>query len=330
MLFVPFHEGWLDYDCLECGAECCQSGNIVATAKEAHTLLREYPSLAFFATGDGMSAPSFRKHLPCWFLGSDGLCTIERRHGRALKPYICRLHPFYVTRCGNDYVVTPSGCQRLCVTQPGQQSHISHEVILANAQESIDGGRVRGEIDWSPARMDLERSLLDESRTLSDSVCYMDYAVRQVIAANPERSPADVQTQLNNALRLWKEFLGVADLSIENPGITRELTAITSLLRVTHYSLQNMSPDRIPLVLLALYMYMILFSQGVSVRRFLGTYESVLNDVPLGLVHLTDADLRFTNRSLERRLHCVRALRDLHAVGFRKRWGSEKKGSELR
>jgi len=30
----------------------------------------------------------------CWFLASDGNCSLEVEHGRAIKPSTCRLFPF--------------------------------------------------------------------------------------------------------------------------------------------------------------------------------------------------------------------------------------------
>ena len=332
MIFVPFHEGWLDYDCQECGAGCCcEPGFIVATEQETHILIQEHPFIKYFAKSEQRTTTHtfFRPTPYCWFLEHSGLCTIEQMNGYSLKPFICRLHPFYVARCGNDNIVIPSGCPRLRVTTSGQNSHIIHESVLTNAQEAIDIGHFNENINWSPDRLDIERAVLEESMTLSDSVNYLDYAARQMALVAPDRSPTDIQTQLSNAINLWKAFLGIENLDLDNWDLTRELTTMTSLLRVSHHTLRNMPVNKIPLALLALYVYMVLFSHGRKMRRFVGTYESVLSDVPLGLVNLTDADLRFRNQPLEKRLHCVRTLRELHSPGFRKKWDLEKQKPEL-
>jgi hypothetical protein len=107
-------------------------------------------------------------------------------------------------------------------------------------------------------------------------------------------------------------------LEIENETLTYELTAITSLLRVSDYGLRNMEGDRIPLALLALYLYMILFSNGRNVKRYVRTYESVLSDIPLGLAYLTKEDLRIKNQPLEKKLRYVRTLRQMYTPGFTK------------
>lgn len=317
-IFVPFHDGLLDYDCRECGEGCCQSGNIVANEGEKRILLQEYPFIKFFFAGEENNRYTFHKHQQCWFLESNGFCEIQRKHGYSIKPFICRLHPFYIARCGDEYVVIPSGCEALRVTKRGKQSNISHESVLANAEEAIGCGFIRKGIDWSAERLDLERKVLKEAREFLDHVSYIDFAAFQTAAATGNKNLSGIRTQLNETVDLWKSLLGIQDLEMENETLTYELTAITSLLRVSDYGLRNMEGDRIPLALLALYLYMILYAKGGGGKRFASTYQSVLGDIPLGLAYFAEGDLRSKKQSLEKKLLYLRALRQIHAPGFLK------------
>jgi len=293
----------------------------VANEGEKRILLQEYPFIKFFFAGEENNRYTFHKHPQCWFLENNGLCEIQRKHGYSIKPFICRLHPFYIARCGDEYVVIPSGCEALRVTKRGKQSNISHESVLANAEEAIGCGfinTVAEGINWSPERLDLERKVLKESREFLDHVSYIDFAAFQASVATGNKNLSGIRTRLNETVDLWKSLLGIQDLEIENETLTYELTAITSLLRVSDYGLRNMEGDRIPVALLALYLYMILFSNGRNVKRYVRTYESVLSDIPLGLAYLTKEDLRVKNQSLEKKLRYVRTLRQIHAPGFLK------------
>ena len=316
-IFVPFHDGLLDFDCRECSA-CCQAGNIVATGSEKDILIQENPCIRFFAADGQGNQFVFHKHPRCWFLESDGRCEIQRKHGYALKPFICRLHPFYVAKCLDENVVIPSGCDKLYVPPPGSPSHVAFDSVVANAREAIDCGHFFEEINWPAERLDLERDVLAESSNFLDHKNYLDFAACQLTASRPGGSRSDARDQLEKALHVWRLLLGIEELNIENQPVCRELVAITSLLRVACRSLRNMEPERIPAALLALFVYMILFSRGRDARRFVASYESVLADVPVGLAYVTEDDLRIRRQPLEKKLLYIRALKQMHTPGFLK------------
>jgi len=317
-IFVPFSDGLLDYDCGECGAGCCQLGIIVANEDERKILLQEHPFIEFFSIREEKKRYSFLKYTRCWFLENSRSCEIQRKYGYSLKPIICRLHPFYVARCLDEFVVVASGCPMLSVIKRGGKTDISHALVLRNAQEAIDCDFVNEEISWSPERMGLERKVFEESSKFLSQENYVDFAAFQIAAATGNDEIPGIRTQLNATVNLWKSFLGIEDLEIENTALTYELTAITSLLRASDQHLRDMETHRIPVALSALYLWMILFSGSRRVKRFIATYEAALADIALGLTHLTEKDLRIKDQCLDNKLRYVRTLGQVYSPSFRK------------
>lgn len=99
ILYLPFVDGAIGYDCITCQAGCCRSGRLGVLPSETLYLLGKYPKLATF----GELAPSLNNNLityiksepHCWFLQPDHRCEIEVHDGRERKPLICRSHPVY-------------------------------------------------------------------------------------------------------------------------------------------------------------------------------------------------------------------------------------------
>jgi len=73
-----------------------------------------------------------------------------------------------------------------------------------------------------------------------------------------------------------------------------------------------MAEEKIPLALLALYFYMILFLKIRKTDTYLDTYTGILNDIALALAHLTKEDLKIKNRPTEAKLMYLRMLQRLH------------------
>ncbi|HUP04952.1 MAG TPA: hypothetical protein VMU19_13240 [Bryobacteraceae bacterium] len=311
-VFIPFLDGMLDCDCAASGSPCCQRGLLVANQAERDVLLLEYPDMGMFLLNDSGGQYAFQKFSPCWFLDDAGMCRIHAKHGYALKPLTCRLHPFYVFACGGEHVVVPHGCEPLRVVRPGQTSRFDQRVVLANAEEAIRLGVFETEFGLPPGRLEVEKEVLAASSAYLDRATYVDFAAYQ-IAMSRGSSASDARARLNEMLRLWKRYLGSEDLDLESREFTRDLTAVTPLLRVSAECLWGMDAESIAMALLALYFCLLMYSRGGPREAYVATYSKMLPDIPLGLIHLTEQDLQVASQPADRKIRWVRTLRKLHS-----------------
>ncbi len=305
-VFIPFSDGSLRYDCHDCRSICCLNGNLVMSADEQRRLLRLYPHLRFFFTRGTKKTYGIRKYPRCWFLEDSGLCSIQRESGYSCKPFICRMHPIYIGKCKDGYIAIPDGCSTLHVDQ--EAKGISHSSILKNAQESIDCGYISFKIDWSAERLNLEREILQGSELFSNDSSYIDFAAHQMSVTLKNGKTEEIRSGLQKSVDLWKSFLGLDKLELENKRVTHDLTAITSLLRVRSSSLRNTEVKKIPIALLSLYLYMVLFAKTRNARIYVQACEDILDDIPLALLCLGKDDLRIKNKSVESKLNYLRLL----------------------
>lgn len=308
-IFIPFLEGILNYNCQECGHQCCGKGMITLNDKEKGKLLQKYPYLKYFFFSKTKETYSIIKHPQCWFLNSNGACEIQEKNGYSSKPFICRLHPFYVHRCGDEHIVIPRDCPPLRVGKTN--TDISHKLIIENAQESVKLNCVQDEINWPKKRLNLEKKILKESRRFLDSQSYLDFSAYQIALTENIDHTEKIKKKLLEHIALWKSFFGLEKLSIENKELTYELVALTSLLRAENIHLRYMSENIIPFALLSLYFYMLLFIKINETKIYADTYNLILNDIPLGLLLLTENDLSLKNRPTEKKLHYLRMLQKL-------------------
>ena len=105
--YFTWPDGALSYDCVGC-AECCKGLGIGldAAGGQVARLVEAYPELTAFLRKRGSTWTAFNPRGRCWFLDPEGLCRIEREHGRAVKPASCRLFPFNrVFRLGGTLIV---------------------------------------------------------------------------------------------------------------------------------------------------------------------------------------------------------------------------------
>lgn len=320
MIFIPFIDGALNYDCRGCSYFCCLKGNLIMNLKEKGKLLQIYPFLRYFFTKETKKTYAIKKYTRCWFLESSGLCYIQKKYGYSSKPFICRLYPFYVARCKDEYIiVTPQTdpCPTLYVDRGNKG--ILHKQILKNAQEAIDNNVIMGEIDWPISRLSLERKILEGSKMFLNKTNYLDFSAYQISTATKNKDKAEIKSKLLESINLWKSFLGVDELSLENKRLTYELTAITSLLRVENLQLRHMEAKKVPLALLALYFYMLLFTKNRENQNYLQTYKEILNDISLGLFYLENDDLKIKNISTEGKISYLRQLQIVHTHNLRQR-----------
>jgi hypothetical protein len=74
----------------------------------------------------------------CFFLRDDGLCTIEREHGRTMKPYICRTFPVNaLSRAGDVLVADLNFLCPLRPLRPGD-APVRHADVLADLTASSE------------------------------------------------------------------------------------------------------------------------------------------------------------------------------------------------
>ena len=310
-LFIPFIDGILNYNCRECNGLCCsQSGFIIMNAKEKKMLLQKYPYLRYFFTQETKKMYWISRHSACWFLESDGLCYIEKKYGYSSKPFICRLDPFYIAKCADEYVVITKECPKLYVD--GGNKNVSHKRILKNAQEAIDNDCILEKIPWSGRRLNLEKKILQGSKMFLDSSSYLDFSAYQISITTKNKNIAGIKLELLESVELWKSFFNIDDLNIDDKILTYELTAITSVIRTGSIDLRRMKEDKVPLALLALYFYMILFSKTRKVKTYVKIYKKILSDISLGLLYLRKDDLNIKSRSIEAKLSHLHLLQKLH------------------
>ena len=308
-VYVPFLDGVLDHDCAACDGGCCRSsGHVVCAAREAEALVARWPAVEFCSLGRTAGSSAFRMHGACWFLGADGVCEVERRHGYALKPIACRQYPFAVAPCAGTHVVVPlpgSGCGPLRVAPPGRRGSVSVDRVRADQLEAATGGRLEPEIAWPPARLAAERGVLAAAERYLRCADYLEFAVHQEAAARA--TPEDAaRARLAERRALWRAFLGAGEPSAETHAETYDLTALTPLLRVAAPSLRDLEPGLVAEALLLLSV-VAGASPGERSPSVYGWLDRV-RDLPLGLLRLTGRDLELTSRPLEVRLRYARAL----------------------
>lgn len=251
-----------------------------------------------------------RKYPNCWFLENNGLCYIQTKYGCSYKPFICRFHPFCIIRCNNEYVVVLDKCPTLHVDKESKNS--AHKQILKNAQEAIDGDVIAEEINWPRWRMNLEKKILEGSKMFLGSSNYLDFSAYQISITTGDVDMAKIKSKLLNSVKLWKSFLKINELDMKNKRITYELILLTSLFRIGNSYLRQIEVEKVPLALLAIYFYAVLFSKNENTKVYFDTYKVILQDISLGLLYLKKDELSISGRSIENRLRHLRLLQKAH------------------
>ncbi len=139
-VYFTFPDRGLAYDCRGCGA-CCRGLGIGldAAGGQLAELCELYPDLGGFVRRRGAAVTAFNPRGRCWFLADDGLCRIERDHGRRVKPAACRLFPFNrVFRLGGLMVVDFNSV--VCPLRPAgdQPEPVVHAELTAEIAQIAD------------------------------------------------------------------------------------------------------------------------------------------------------------------------------------------------
>ena len=165
-------------------------------------------------------------------------------------------------------------------------------------------------ISWTKKRLKLEKDILEGSKKFLNNSNYLEFSVYQLALAREVKDTAGIKRELQEHLLFWKSFLGIRDLPIDNKKVTYELTSFTSLLRVNSSQLRHMDISKIPLALLALYLYMVIFYKVRKTKVYLDTYTHILENIAIGLPQIKNSSTFLRNRSLEKKLCYLRTLRD--------------------
>ncbi len=285
-IFIPFIDGILKNDCKKCKDNCCiEFGRVYMNRREWKILSKEYPFIKHFVIPTEKrprvdSSMQIRRYQSCWFLTQNGLCSIHKRYGYKLKPLICRVHPYYVYKCNGEYIISPIGyCKASLVIVRNIPKNIKlekgNERVLRNAKDIINSGcSLHPQINWSKERFALEKRVFYESKCFLNKTNYIDFVIRQMRMVEKNESLEVIKQQVMMKLKLWQQFLRIENITLKNRVITYELTAITTLLRIKE---NRINEKVIPIVLLALYILVLLFSRSNKNKIIVNTYVAVLN-----------------------------------------------------
>lgn len=251
-MFIPFMDGILAYDCKKCAGCCCKYGTLALTDKESLKFFEEKPLLKYFANSYGGNLKSISRHSSCWFFDKSGLCKIEKEFGIQKKPLFCRAFPFKVVKCRNVFLIhVATICPTLTVKN---RSSKRHRLIVNNAAEVITTGIVR-KIKISKKRLVLEKRIFNCSKKYFNCPCYFDFVIAQKYISDT-MSIKSVKSELDRRICFWLSFLKLDHLIFDNKKITRELTAITSIIRMLVWRTNKLvAPD----ILAAIYIFMLIY-----------------------------------------------------------------------
>ena len=146
--YFTFPDKVFSYECRGCGA-CCKGLGIGldGSGGQVDGLIERYPQIIPFLRKRGLAWTAFNPRGGCWFLDQQGLCAIERDHGRDAKPASCRLFPFNrVFRLGEHTIVDYNSviCPLRAVPADapaadiGSSGRVSHGDIRAEIESIAD------------------------------------------------------------------------------------------------------------------------------------------------------------------------------------------------
>jgi Fe-S-cluster containining protein len=247
-LYVPFLDGVLGYDCVACGAGCCKTGTLGATAQERLYLLGRRPELdAFLDHAHDDRYFAYRKLAPgCWFLRADGWCSIHADDDPRRKPLSCRSHPIYFepTSPGGPVVAWVSPGCRWRLDEPGRTvGSVTWAEARARHEDNVRAGLYatslyplrEGLPQWRPHAA----GVLAREAVMRDAACRHDELLRywawQLALADEGEEPAPAaiaraEEALATLRAAIERVLGVAPPQLGPVG-ERRLRLLTPMLR---------------------------------------------------------------------------------------------------
>ena len=245
-VYMAFPDGAFHYACRECALVCCYRSDKFDGSfdREIKTLVHLYPALELVATrrrGDVVTfaTPSGR----CYFLGGDGLCAVEKEHGKENKPTACRIFPFnHFSLIGKTVAISPNFLCPLRLEVPARPGHVegTHSSVEASVRQSpyLDGSYLSGfprlaiKPEYSPA------SILSREESFRDR-CSQSLGTRTF--AETVRAASDDPEQMETFVRRAAALLGMDEGSgpPERDGTDDLFLALAPALRLNMLHLSS-------------------------------------------------------------------------------------------
>ncbi len=246
--YFTFPDGALRYDCRPCGA-CCKGLGIGLdmVAGDLDRIEAVAPGIAAFVRRRGPAWTAFNPRGGCWFLETDGLCKLERDHGRDHKPAVCRLFPFNRVFVAGDYRVIDFNSV-VCPLEPAAGDGVRHAELLAELDGIRDPAIAATALpDGAAAIIALEAAttpefdtspgvdaLFGQARTPGDATHEAATLVLRSLRFNElfgPRSwapPATIHRLLPSMSRGWMHLLAVGEDLAQRPLGMQESTSVWS------------------------------------------------------------------------------------------------------
>ncbi len=184
VIYFPFSDNALAYNCVECGGRCCKGFPFHATATELVQLGKCNPGIEVFARERDGNVELTSLPGGCFFLSEDNLCSVEAKLGKENKPYVCRTFPLNRYHwSGPVLIVSPrSMCPVKLAGGNPSDTVVTHADVLGEMKASWHGismtrrewvlGRNRRSRDterpWTRELVQFEMSMLGLVDELSD------------------------------------------------------------------------------------------------------------------------------------------------------------------
>ena len=326
VIFKPFIDGIIEYDCSSCPRNCCRIESLLVNKNEAEIIKKEATFLKDKIRRINKHTFSLRRYPrgKCWFLNNRRFCSLEAKYGYMRKPLMCRVYPYTLIGNNNGYIMTIAICPTMRALKnirfnplrkiPGRAGDrnlrnvsfasgreprlvgdrrwlcragsTTDKTIIKNAKEAIQSGIANDGLNWTKERMGLEKKILRESAQYLARASYVGFAIRQIQLSNKEPSPDKIKQLVYRNISLWRRFLKINGISMNSRDLTYELTAITSILRSLKY---HIDAKEISEALLALYIFTLMPAFRRREEPGLQKYAKALEDRALqGLPRLKD------------------------------------------
>jgi hypothetical protein len=239
-VYFAFPDGAFEYVCDGCLQSCCRIGGAIDIlwSREGGKLLELYPEAASLVRG--RVGPLVNLQMPlgrCHWFTDDGLCAIERDHGTALKPYVCRLFPFNdLFQAGGTLVVAPRFSCPMTLADPVAPDgptgyrHITGILEEFGVPDWIDPSQIGGRI--GPRRGFRVRDFMSRERQFRDkSTAAMGRETFWQVVRGSARNPEFVE----QAVHRGADLLMIPRRGREtHDAVDRVLLALAPALRLAY------------------------------------------------------------------------------------------------
>lgn len=268
VIYFPFPDRAWGYDCERCGSFCCKGNGFGASPDEFAQLETQYPGLKLFArAGDRPTIRLLNLRGNCFFLEPNGFCRIQQEHGRAAKPFVCKMFPFNLFELSGDVLIVrpkPNLCPLHLCSDETTGVVVRHEdlvaelsalwsTVMATAGHQNERTKRRKENGnqlksrrWTRELVEFEEWLRDfDGSSANDNLALWS---AQAVASRgfPKRNPPDpvdcatVKKDLLSLVNNLSPLFGFTRLERHNLFRNENLRSLTSmvrldLLRILHF-----------------------------------------------------------------------------------------------